>query len=637
MKFIHMNTLLLIVFFLFFPFFMWGKNEDAAVYFRCYFEELNLPQTSILQIVQDKKGYLWLATGRGVYRFDGNEVVALSEILPDYRKDLNGYISWIMVDDDKLWLSNGFVYELTTGNLHRNSISDKAMINAPLLDNRGNLWFNHYDGYVKYDKHSKQSKCVNVSAGSGFTLSDHYVWGISKEGDLLYRMSIGEGDIAVLEYNLIKWGVNEISVIQAVSDEMILIGTRSSGLWRYDVRTQTASQIFFENYVRDILCYSPSVCWVATENGIYIYNVNSGKIEHWRKDAHDVFAIQDHAIYSFYKDREGGVWCGSYFRGLSYVPNSQCKFNSFKPSKKFPGLEGTVIREFCEDSHGNLWIGTEDNGLNCFDITDGTFINYSKENELETNNIHGLCVDGEQLWCGSFDNGIEVFDVVKRKVLHSFKENDGKSNLKSDFILSILKSKDNQIWIATGAGIQKYDKEKGSFTDLYKGISPCSQLFQDEHGNIWCVCTNELACITPENQLKKFFLHNGTIQSVMETRNHEIWVATSLGIARLDQFKKNLLTIFFPIGMFPRIMLIVLWKMVKVSFGYRQHMDWYVSSPLLSPLMYLRHWKDYLKTDLMLILLIKMLKGYFILEQLMDLLLLIQPYFCLVRLCQLLL
>lgn len=540
MTFIHVNTLLLIVFFLCFPFSIWGKNEDAAVYFRCYFEELNLPQTSILQIVQDKKGYLWLATGRGVYRFDGNEVVALSEILPDYRKELSGYISWIMVDDNNnLWLSNGYVYELATGNLHRNSISDKAMMNAPLLDNRGNLWFNHYDGYVKYDKHNKQSTCVKVSVGNGFTLSDHYVWGVSKKGNLLYRMSIGEGNIAVLEYNLAKWDIGEISVIRAVGDEMILIGSRSSGLWRYDVRTQTASQIFFENYVRDILCYSSSVCWIATENGIYIYNVNSGEIEHWKKDAHDVFAIQDHAIYSFYKDREGGVWCGSYFRGLSYVPNSQCKFNSFKPSKKFPGLEGTVIREFCEDNYGNLWIGTEDNGLNCFNITDGAFVNYSKENELGTNNVHGLCVDGNDLWCGSFDSGIEIFDVVKRKVLRSFRKNDKKSNLKSDFILSILKSRDGQIWVGTSAGVQKYDKEKERFTDLYKGISPCSQFYQDERGNIWCVCTNELVCISPENRLKKYFLHNGSIQSVMETRNHEIWVATSLGIARLDQLKEN--------------------------------------------------------------------------------------------------
>lgn len=530
-----MRTLLSVFLFFFLLFPLWGKSDNNAVYFRCYYEKLNLPQTSILQIIQDGKGFLWLATGRGVYRFDGNEVVPLSQILPNYRKELSGYIPWIMIDDhENLWLSNGYIYELNTGNMHQNTIAGEPMLNAPLMDRQGNFWFNHHDRYVKYDRKNKRSVSVEAPVSSGFDKSEHYVWGISADRQL-YRMSIGEGDIAVLKYDLAQWQIDEISVIRAVSDETILIGSKTSGLWQYDVRTQTAHQIFFENYVRDILCYSSSVCWIATENGIYLYDINSHKVEHWRKDPHDVFAIQDHAIYSFYKDREGGVWCGSYFRGLSYVPNSQCKFESFKPSKKYPGLEGTVVREFCKDADGNLWIGTEDYGLNCYNLASGTFSNYSKGNGLGTNNIHGLCIDGNELWCGSFDNGIEIFDVRSRKVIRSFKANDPQSNLKSDFVLSVMRAKDGKVWIATDMGVQSYDKDKGRFSDLYKGISPCSQIYQDEEGNIWCACSGELACITVGNEVKKYRLNDGSIQSVMETREHEIWVATSSGIARLDK------------------------------------------------------------------------------------------------------
>lgn len=532
-----MRTFLLVCFYLFLPCILWGKSDNNAVYFRCYFDKLNLPQTSILKIVQDDRGYLWLATGRGVYRFDGNEVVALADILPDNRDELRGYIPWVMIDGYKnLWLSNGYIYELTTGNLVRNTIMEKSMFNAPIVDKLGNYWFNYPDKFVRYDRDEKQCSQVEASVGFGFTQSEHYVWGRSTDG-WLYRMSIGEGDIAVLKYDLSKWNIGEISVMLAVNDETVLIGAKTSGLWRYDLRTQTARQIFYENYVRDILRYSQSVCWVATENGIYIYNVNTDEIEHWKKDPHDVFAIQDHAIYSFYKDREGGVWCGSYFRGLSYVPNSQCKFNSFKPSKKYPGLEGTVVREFCKDSGENLWIGTEDNGLNCYNISDGSFANYSKNDGLGTNNIHGLCLDGRELWCGSFDNGIEVFDIDKRQVIRSFKVEDGRTNLKSNFVLSVMKSDDGTIWIGTGAGVQKYDAKEDRFDDLYEGIAPCSQLYQDSEGNIWCVCLSELACISVDGTLEKYRLNSGSIQSVMETRSHEIWVATSSGIARLDKSK----------------------------------------------------------------------------------------------------
>ena len=87
-----------------------GMNSNSAVYFRCYYDALNLPQTSILQILQDEKGYLWLATGRGVFRFDGKEVVALSEILSDQSDRVGGYIPWIMIDEfDNLWLGNGYI------------------------------------------------------------------------------------------------------------------------------------------------------------------------------------------------------------------------------------------------------------------------------------------------------------------------------------------------------------------------------------------------------------------------------------------------------------------------------------------------------------------------------------------------
>ena len=158
-----MRTLLsvFLLFFLLFP--LWGKSDNNAVYFRCYYEKLNLPQTSILQIIQDGKGFLWLATGRGVYRFDGNEVVPLSQILPNYRKELSGYIPWIMIDDhENLWLSNGYIYELNTGNMYQNTIAGEPMLNAPLMDRQGNFWFNHHDRYVKYDRKNKRSVSVEA-------------------------------------------------------------------------------------------------------------------------------------------------------------------------------------------------------------------------------------------------------------------------------------------------------------------------------------------------------------------------------------------------------------------------------------------------------------------------------------------
>lgn len=532
------------LFFIFICFFLSlslsGKPINKPAYFRYYFDKLNLPQTTILQIEQDAKGYLWLATGHGVYRFDGNQAVSLAEIVPGNDEILKQYTTWIMVDDNAglLWMSTGYVFEFKTGLLRKNEISSEKMQNAPLVDVQGNLWLSFLDRYVKYNKGYSDCSVLEASVGLGFTKSEHYVWGVSSS-NFIYRMTIGEGNISSVQYDLNKWGIHNVTKLCAVNDELLLIGTKYSGVWLFDVVNKEARKIFHENYIRDIMPYSASVYWIATENGIYIYDIISDTTEHWTKDSYNMFSLKDHAIYSLYKDREGGIWCGSYFRGLSYVPNGLCHFNSFKPCSLYPDLKGTVYREFCQDKDGNIWIGTEDGGLNCFTKKNDRFVNYSKINGLGSNNIHGLFLDGNELWCGSFDNGIEIFDIRKRKVVRSYKAGDGVSKLVSDFVFSIIRKRDGKIWIGTDRGIQQFDDVSDSFESIYPDITLCKSLFQDSNGIVWCASNNTLYSITEDGKLDKYYFGSKSVQSVMETTDNEIWFATSEGIAHYDKAKND--------------------------------------------------------------------------------------------------
>lgn len=535
-----MKTLFLIFICFFSSLSLSGKTINKPAYFRYYFDKLNLPQTTILQIEQDAKGYLWLATGHGVYRFDGNQAVSLAEIVPGNDEILKQFTSWIMVDNNAglLWMSTGYVFEFKSGLLRKNEISSEKMQNAPLVDVQGNLWLSFHDRYVKYNKGYNDCSVLETSVGIGFTKSEHYVWGVSSS-NFIYRMTVGEGNISSVQYNLNIWGIHNVTKLCAVNDELLLIGTKYSGAWLFDVVNQEARKIFHENYVRDIMPYSASVYWIATENGIYIYDIISDTTEHWTKDPYNMFSLKDHAIYSVYKDREGGIWCGSYFRGLSYVPNGLCHFNSFKPCSLYPDLKGTVYREFCQDRDGNLWIGTEDGGLNCYTKKDDRFVNYSKINGLGSNNIHGLFMDGDELWCGSFDNGIEIFDIRKRKVVRSYKAGDGVSKLVSDFVFSIIRKRDGKIWIGTDRGIQQFDDASGSFENVYPDITICKSLFQDSNGTVWCASNDTLYSITEDGKLGEYYFCSKSVQSVMETTDNEIWSATSEGIAHYDKAKND--------------------------------------------------------------------------------------------------
>jgi ligand-binding sensor domain-containing protein len=71
------------------------------------------------------------------------------------------------------------------------------------------------------------------------------------------------------------------------------------------------------------------------------------------------------------------MWIGHYFKGISYVPLRLCNFEVSQSMRTDFNLQGNVFREFCSDNSGNIWIGTEDSGLNCFSPSTNTYINYS--------------------------------------------------------------------------------------------------------------------------------------------------------------------------------------------------------------------------------------------------------------------
>ena len=82
-------------------------------------DENGLPSNEVYQIVQDKKGYLWLGCDAGLYRYDGNTFTSYKNALQNGRSISN------LVFDSKgvLWCLN-----------FRNRQSDKIKYNNSVSD-----------------------------------------------------------------------------------------------------------------------------------------------------------------------------------------------------------------------------------------------------------------------------------------------------------------------------------------------------------------------------------------------------------------------------------------------------------------------------------------------------------------------
>ena len=122
-------------------------------------------------------------------------------------------------------------------------------------------------------------------------------------------------------------------------------------------------------YTRDFMQMTDDEYWIGTETGIYIYNASDGITKRLKKEYDDPYSVSDNVVLTFCKDREGGLWIGTYFGGLNYYPNPFTTFQKYFPAYNRPSISGNAVHEICKDGLGNLWVGTEDAGLNKIDLS----------------------------------------------------------------------------------------------------------------------------------------------------------------------------------------------------------------------------------------------------------------------------
>lgn len=91
--------------------------------------------------------------------------------------------------------------------------------------------------------------------------------------------------------------------------------------------------------------------WAASEMGLYIYNVATRSVQHFMYNPADPFSLSDNPLYCLFQDRDGGMWAGSYFGGVNYLPNTNPLFERFVPQGN---MHGRRVREMVPDRNGKM-------------------------------------------------------------------------------------------------------------------------------------------------------------------------------------------------------------------------------------------------------------------------------------------
>ncbi|TDS11880.1 ligand-binding sensor domain-containing protein [Sphingobacterium paludis] len=535
------------------------RGQDQY-YFKHYQTEDGLAHNSVSAVMQDSKGLLWVATRGGLNRFDGYNFKSFRN-----KNDKFGYLGNNIITalaEDKngmLWIGTGrgiFRYDPYKEVFHMLQEVSPNYVSHLQVDRHNNLWFSLNSELHVYHIDQKRVENLKIQA-SCISIDDsrNRLWIGNHQGSItVYDIEKKQTSTRSVLGKNIPENLRSISKILFADDQTVLIGCFKQGLKSYDLATGALTSLDLgartnaDIYVRDLALSGRNECWVATESGIYIYNLSTKHCVNLRKHADDPYAIADNAVYSVYQDREGGMWAGTFFGGLNYYSKKNARFKKYYPVAGVNAISGSAVREICPDDRGNLWIGTEDGGLNKLNMQDGQFTNYLFANHkgiVPYPNIHGMLASGNQLFFGPFYNGMEILDVRRGLVTDRFKLIGEKEGPSSDFVLSVHETRDHTILVGTGyggSGLFTYDRKAKTFARV-KEVPTNSYVFditEDSQGRIWTGSINRgtffyhpktgnKGNIRFADQVNGKYVDEFPVYGIYEDSDHGLWFTTGGG------------------------------------------------------------------------------------------------------------
>lgn len=536
----------------------------SAPSFRHYTTSDGLPSNCIRAIVQDSCGFVWFATDGGLVRFDGRQfkVFLPTEAVESSVSD--NYVTAMAITDNSLWIAtdNGLLcydpeYERLSEPELRYADEKAPKISGNIFsltsDRRGNIWVGMSSTGIYRVSPDMVVEHFSVPAVSN-SISNIYVdcqdevWALGAfVTDGLFLFDAETHRFRKVPIIIDGKGV-DLRSSAMVEDRMgrVWIGEWNGGLICYDPVTgkarkvPTVGQDDTTFHIHSMTLSPDNLIMMGVDRGLAVYDPESGRLNLYERDELRTSSLSGPFVYPIMTDSEGGVWIGTFYAGVNYRAPNIKHFESARHSRFVNSVSGNIISSFCEDKAGNIYIGSDDGGLCCFDPSTGIYRHIPLGTGSGRVNVHSLCMDGDDLWIGTYAGGVRVYDTVNDRLKRDFSASGSK---KGDVTSSYAIFRDRQanMWVATMDAVMMYDRDKDCFEEVRNIGALVSDIAQDESGNLWFSTQGKgLFKYQPRHRVWKNYrrsdnpgsLLNNHVAGVDIDADGNLWVATGTGICR---------------------------------------------------------------------------------------------------------
>ncbi|MCU0438243.1 MAG: ATP-binding protein [Raineya sp.] len=567
--------------------------------FSTYSLEEGLPQSEVIDILQDRRGSIWVGTnGGGVARFNGITFKSFNE----QSGLVNNRVKKLYEDKQgNLWFLSERGITKYDGKTFKNYSENQGFSNGVEFeiaeDYEGKLWI-----LIKKEKGSSKIVYFNNDSFTDFTmqnlqlLKDNNVnaIAINQHKDLIIKTE--KGFYEYKEEKLIYSPLNDL--LKEKNNVARLYGSNIDKNPRILLENLTKKTTELHLYIDGKLKFVKDLgqfnldeflslsedkaknIWVSVDKKGFFRVDTNGNIKNFSTDN----GLPINTLEVILADEYGNIWLSAYGKGLIRYVGDQ--FTQYYNSE---GLTSGLVWAFYEDKNGKYWVGESGgNPLCSFDKNKFTHIPVEKniylkrvqtitetlEGELLISTVRGvwqyragilvdvskkyglpedlhttdICVTQNGIWFASYQDGVFYYNNQTQETIWI---NSKSHNLVSDLVNDIFEDSQQKIWICTNYGISIYDG--GKITNYSKKNSLPSEYTingtEDKNGNIWIATFGGLLRFSRETQKFDVITENQGILSnnlyaILVDRNNQVWVGTQIGISKLHiDAKGNILKI----------------------------------------------------------------------------------------------
>ena len=519
-------------------------------------------------ILKDSRGYVWLGTPAGLYRYDGYTFHSFQCNSQDGSSLPDSYIISIQETlEGTLWIETaaGFcIYHPQGENFERDMkqvygrMGIEGTPNVVYIDRHKNFWAAIPNkGVVAYNMQQQ------LLYEFGYTDDAHGV----PQGNITSISECRDGALIVYEDGRIvccdvmrqqhtvwkndyiaQQHLRKSSTLNAFADQMDNIWLYGQGtLMLYNKNTNTWNTTIgdqlgmtgnnTDNSVNGMAGDRKGNIWIGTDrNGLIRANVNTLEMEQVAPRAINNIAQMPSqeviGIQSVYIDDTDLLWIGTEKSGLAYYGDNIYKFQS---------LINGDITAIAEDEAGKIWYGTGDKGIIDYD---GPLASYKVTCMTTT-------PDGS-LWVGSKQNGITRIKDGNSTFYSTAR--DSMKTVIDDHINALSSDKSGNLWIATNGGLQVYNPQMNTFSSYTKengmlNTNNITSLFYGTNNSLLIGTAEGLVILNLSNREKTVLTGNSSnvesftnnyITQVYEDSRGLLWIGTREGINILNPVNDDL-------------------------------------------------------------------------------------------------